>query len=153
MRSGEQTIPENNPAVDAQIAHSAAIITAARDGFLPPGFDTEIFDREQLEYLRDEFAAEMHRLLRQFYRLLRAMPDAAEPSLKSVGLNAAILAKLFAVSEELENVTWDGMAAVLHVRRGDIFAQFAAIRDVIREIHPRTGSAIEKINRCRSARK
>ena len=110
---------------------------------LPPGLDSSIFDADQLEYLADFYQGEMLRHLRLFYRLLRTVAPGAEPTVRTVGLNAAILARLFALEEPLAEIPWGTMYKLAGVRKSDFLAQFRAVRSALRTLHPRAARAYD----------
>lgn len=111
---------------------------------LPPGLDAAIFDDDQLEYLADFYQGELLRHLRIFYRLLRAVPAGAEPTVRTVGINAAILARLFTLEEPLAEVPWKQMCHRVGVRHADFYAQFRAVRECLRSLHPRAATAYDR---------
>ena len=136
---------ENNPEFErltAEAAPSESTCEASPRGVLPPGLDLEIFDADQLDYLADFYQDTVLSHLRFFYRLLRAVPPGAEPSLQTVGINAALLGKLFALTDELADIPRDAMARLLRVRKATLVAQFHAIATALREHSPRTAHLV-----------
>jgi hypothetical protein len=111
---------------------------------LPPGLDASIFDDDQLEYLADYYQSEILRHLRLFYILLRAVPPGAEPTVRTVGINAAILARLFALEEPLAEIPWGTMYKLAAVRKSDFLEQFRAVRSTLRALHPRAALAYDR---------
>ena len=111
---------------------------------LPPGLDATIFDDDQLEYLADFYQGELLRHLRLFYRLLRTVAPGAEPTVRTVGINAAILARLFALEEPLAEIPWGYMYKLAGVRKSDFLAQFRAVRSALRTLHPRAAQAYDR---------
>ena len=131
---------ENNPEFARLTADPAASENATAEptrGMLPPGLDTEIFDQDQLDYLADYYQSTVLNHLRYFYQLLRAVPPGAEPTPQTIGINAALLARLFALTDELADLPRDAMARLLRVRKATLVAQFHAIAADLRQHSPR----------------
>lgn len=122
----------------ATCAHPAATggaeppATPARH--LPPGTDESIFTEDQLDYLEALYADTMWHHLRQLYRILRAMPPGVEPTCTRVGINAAIFAKLCALTEPLAATTWREFRCTLGASTHTIGAQKRAIIEAIRQL-------------------
>lgn len=136
---------ENNPEFErltAEAAPSESTCEASPRGMLPPGLDEEIFDADQLDYLADYYQGTVLTHLRFFYRLLRAVPPGAEPTPQTIGINAALLARLFALTDELADLPRDAMARLLRVRKATLVAQFHAIATALREHSPRSANFI-----------
>lgn len=93
---------ETTGSIEAEIAAEAAAPTTT---WLPPGLDPEIFDPEQLEYLADYVQDLRTTWLAQFYALLRTTPPGVSLRSSLVGINCAILAKLFRLTDELDAVS------------------------------------------------
>ncbi len=107
---------------------------AAPARHLPPGTDESIFTEDQLDYLEDLYANTLRHHLRQFYRLLRAMPPCTPISTTRVGINAAIIAKLIALTEPLAATTWREFRGTLGVSTRTIDAHKRAILAALRHM-------------------
>lgn len=143
MRPNQITIDSPHTGFQREVQAAWAESHAPSSLCLPDGLDTEIFDQEQLEYLADFYQSEVLRHLRLFYSLLRAVPAGAEPTLQSVGINAALLGKLFALSDELADMPRDAIARALHVRKATLVEQFHAVAEAIRKHHPRAARQLK----------
>lgn len=104
---------------------------------LPPGTDEAIFTREQLEYLEDLYHDTLRHHLRQFYALLRTVPPGVDITPGRVGLNAAILAKLLGLSEELAQTPWRAYRKMLHYNEREIRMQRLALIERLRTLTKR----------------
>ena len=138
------TANNDHKAFQAELQQAMAAHQAGRQPMLPPGLDTEIFDPEQLEYLADYYQGEVLRHLRLFYQLLRATSPGCEPTSQTVGINAALLARLFDLSEEVSGTSREEMAKLLGVRQETLRRQFRAVARVIRELSPRSAAILER---------
>ena len=104
---------------------------------LPPGTDESLFTREQLEYLEDLYHDTLRHHLRQFYALLRTTPPGVDVTPGRVGLNAAILAKLLGISEELVQIPWREYRKMLHYNEREIRMQRHALLAMLRTLTAR----------------
>lgn len=138
------TANNDHKAFQAELQAAMAAHQAGHQPALPPGLDTEIFDPEQLEYLADYYQGEVLRHLRLFYQLLRATSPGCEPTAQTVGLNAALLARIFDLSEEVAGTSRAEMAKLLGVRQETLRRQFRAVARVIRELSPRSAAILER---------
>lgn len=132
---------ETATGIEAEIA--AQETAPGAEPWLPPGIDAEIFDPEQLEYLADYFQDLRQTWLAQFYALLRLTPPGGTLRSSLVGINAAILAKLLRLTDELDSITWREMPENLHTRPALFWQQFNLIKDRLRELHPRSANLLE----------
>lgn len=133
--------------IEAEIAAQAS---AASPTWLPPGLDAEIFDAEQLEYLADYITDLRSTWLCQFFELLRTTEPGAQLSCSIVGINAAILAKLLRLTDELDGVSWNEIPTHLHTRRVPFWQQFRLIKEKLRAASPRAANLLERNLRHRS---
>ena len=99
---------------------------------LPSGLSPADFDPRQNTIIADWYADHLRHLADGFYAILRAMPPGMEPTPRRIGINAAILAKLLALTEDIEATTWHEMPEILQCRRADFCAQKNAVLAALR---------------------
>lgn len=94
---------------------------------LPAGLSPADFEPHQVEIIEAWYADHLLHLADSFYAILRTMPEGVEITTRRIGINAAILAKLLALTPDLEATRWNEMHEILGCRKTDFFAQKTAI--------------------------
>lgn len=94
---------------------------------LPAGLSPADFEPHQVEILEAWYADLLINLADSFYAILRTMPEGVEITPRLIGINAAILAKLLAITPDLEATRWTEMPEILGCRKTDFYAQKTAI--------------------------
>lgn len=94
---------------------------------LPAGLSPADFSPEQVAIIADWYSTHLRELAEAFFSALRAMPAGVELTPRLVGINAAIIAKLIALTPELVATPWREMAETVHCKNTALTAQKRAV--------------------------
>ena len=98
----------------------------------PPGLNTSDFDRDQQEIIAAWYIRHLQDQLAAMYRLLRVTAPGQKLTCSTVGINAAIIARLRRLTPDIAEVNWNDIPAIIGVNKYRFFNQKAA---VLEELH------------------
>lgn len=101
----------------------------------PNGLNPDDFDEDQRGILSEWYIRNLQNQIQAFYRLLRATSPGSHITPTTVGINAAIIAKIMKLTPDLAETPWGEMASELHVRPSKLFQQKNAIIDALRLVN------------------